>query len=143
MGSRRRLFLGLAAGAIPLLAGQGVAAAAYAEDEESLTFTVGADEVICRLFGQSDVLSGEGSGHSSTNADEDPRCAGQLAVSVTYVDDGGVRRTSGASTGSGSDLTHTVQGVRDSFVATHTVRFTNCDSPDASACELSFTTTPK
>jgi hypothetical protein len=66
-----------------------------------------------------------------------------LSVSVTYVDDGGVRRTSGATTSSGADVTHAVQGVRDSFVATHSVRFTSCDSADASACELSFTTTPK
>ena len=143
MGSRRRLCIGLAAGALPLLAGQGVAAAAYAEKEQSVTFTVGVDEVTCRLFGQSDVLDGDGSAHSSTNADSDARCAGQLAVSVTYVDDGGVRRTSGASTASGADVAHTVQGVRDSFVATHTVRFTHCDSPEASACTLSFKTTPK
>jgi hypothetical protein len=137
------MFLGLAAGALPLLAGQGVAAAAYAEDEGSLTFTVGTEEVVCRLFGSSEVLAGEGSAHSSTNGDQDPRCAGQLVVSMTYVDDAGVRRTATATTASGADVAHAVQGVRDSFVATHTVRFTSCDSPDASACELSFTTTPK
>ena len=133
----------VAAGALPLLAGQGVAAAAFAEGEQSLTFTHQGSQVTCRLFGQSDVLDGEGSAASSTNGDTDPRCAGRLAVSVTYVDDGGVRRTSGATTASGSDVAHAVQGVRDSFQATHTVVFTTCESAGATDCTLTFTTTPK
>ena len=144
MGSRRRLLGALSAGALPFVLGQGTASAAFAESERSLTFTYQGQEVTCRLFGQSDVLDGDGSAASSTNADQDPRCAGHLAVSVTYVDTGGVQRTSGATTATGSDVSHSVQGVRDSFTATHTVRFVNCeDLIDPSACELSFQTTPK
>jgi len=138
-----KLLGAVAAGALPLLAGQGIAAAAFAEGERSLTFTYQGSSVTCRLYGQSDVLDGEGSAASSTNGDSEPRCAGRLAVSVTYVDDHGVRRTSGATTASGTDVAHAVQGVRDSFQATHTVVFTNCQSTEASACTLSFTTTPK
>jgi hypothetical protein len=145
MGGRRRRVIGaLSAGAVPLLLGQGVAAAAFAEGEQSLTFTYQGQEVICRLFGQSDVLDGDASAASSTNADQDPRCAGRLTVQVTYVDEAGVRRTSGSTTATGSDVSHAVQGVHDSFSATHAVRFLNCDDPtDPSACELSFATTPK
>ena len=100
--------------------------------------------MIRRLYGQSDVVDGDGSAASTTNGDLDPRCASHLSVRVSYVDTGGVQRTSGASTASGDDVSHSVEGVRDSFSATHTVRFVNCeDLADPSACELSFTTTPK
>jgi hypothetical protein len=143
MGATARWLGTLVAGALPFVAGQGVAAAAFAEGEQSLTFTHQGSEVTCRLFGQSDVLDGDGSAASSTNGDSDPQCAGRLSVSVTYVDDAGVQRTSGATTASGTDVAHTVQGVRDSFVATHRVVFTNCDSAQEPSCELSFTTTPK
>jgi hypothetical protein len=144
MGSGRRWIGALVAGAVPLVVGQGVAAAAFAEGEQSLTFTYDGGDVICRLYGQSDVVDGDGSAASTTNGDIDPRCASHLSVTVRYVDTGGVHRTSGASTASGDDVGHTVQGVRDSFSATHTVRFVNCENPtDPSACELSFTTTPK
>jgi hypothetical protein len=141
--ARTRLLGALAVAAVPFVVGQGVAAAAFAESEQSLTFTYQGQQVLCHLYGQSDVVSGEGSATSSTNATDDPRCVGVLAVTVNYVDDGGVRRTSGATTGTGSDVSTDVQGVRDSFSATHTVRFTNCDEREVASCSLTFTTSPK
>ncbi len=143
MGVRRIV----GASAVALVAwgsSQGAALAAFAEGEQALTFEHDGQQVTCRLYGQSDVVEGDGSASSRTNGDVDPRCAGLLAVEVTYVDTGGVRRTSRSSTASGSDVGQAVQGVQDSFSATHTVRFTACEDPsDPSACELSFTTSPK
>jgi hypothetical protein len=133
----------LAAGSLPFLAGQGVAHAATDEGEAELTFTFEGQPVTCRLFGSSNVLDGEGSAASSTNGDQEPRCAAHLFVEVTYVDTSGVSRQSGSRTFSGTDVEHHVDGVRDSFEATHTARFVNCENPDGSLCQLSFTTSPK
>jgi hypothetical protein len=146
MGMRRRAALGasvVAAGAMPFFLGQATAAAATDEGEAEVTFTVGGQPVTCRLFGSSSVLDGEGSASSSTNGDEEPRCTAHLFVDVRYVDTNGVSRQSGSRTFSGTDVEHAVDGVRDSFEATHTARFLNCENPDGSLCQLSFTTSPK
>jgi hypothetical protein len=133
----------LAAGALPLLVGQATAEAATAEGEAEVTFIFGTRSVTCRLFGSSNVLDGEGSASSSTNGDQEPGCAAHLFVDVRYVDTSGVSRQSGSRTFSGTDVEHHVDGVRDSFSATHTARFLNCENPDGSLCQLSFTTSPK
>jgi hypothetical protein len=146
MGGRKRLTTGvavLAAGTLPFLLGQGTAAAATDDGAAEVTFTFAGQPVTCRLFGFSNVLGDEGSAGSSTNGDEEPRCAAHLFVDVRYTDTGGASRSSGSKTFSGTDVEHNVVGVQSSFQATHTARFLNCENPDGSRCQLSFTTTPK
>jgi len=145
MGRRKGLMTiagALAAGTLPFLLGQGTAHAIEDDGQAQITFTVNGQPVTCRLFGFSNVLGDEGSAGSSTNGDQERRCAAHLFVDVRYVDTGGATRSSGSKTFTGTDVDHAVVGVGRSFRATHTARFLNCED-GFELCQLSFMTTPK
>jgi hypothetical protein len=152
MGTRARVVGGsaLVVATLPFALGQGAAAAGESADETSVTFTYQGRTVTCTAEAWSSLDDdGPTPGDyavSSTTVTDDPACAADLSLFVSWVDTAGTAHHPNAyannTTGS---VVFSTGGVRENYTATHTGQFRHCSgpSPDSDYCYFELHTAPK
>jgi hypothetical protein len=133
MRRSRNLALGAAAGVVPFLIGQSPAAAATAQDDDSITnlsFTSADDSpVSCNIFASHTVDSDLGELEVELTTSGDPLCRGGLFLDIRYVNRHDEAARVFASSG-GSNLQHaTVRDVGSTAVTVdYEVQFDDCSA---------------
>jgi hypothetical protein len=151
MGIRARMVgaSALAAGTLPLVFGQGVAAAGESTDEISFSFTYAGRRVTCTAEAWSS-LDDDGPapgvyGLSMTSVTEDPACIADLSLFVSYVDTHGTEHYPNAyAYGTTDSVIYSTGGVRDNYTTVHTGSFRHCNDPGTGQnCYFELRTAPK
>jgi hypothetical protein len=139
----------LAAGALPLVLGQGVAVAGQSVDSTSFTFTYAGREVTCSAVAWSS-LDDDGpspgvQGVSITTVTDDPACIADLFLFVDYVDaDGREHSPNAYAYGTTDSVIFSTNGVRGNYTVAHTGTFRHCGEPDSTDhCYFELHTAPK
>jgi hypothetical protein len=126
MGRPRKLAVGAALGAIPLIAGQAPAGAAVASDRDAkdIVYThVSGDRLLCFIEATHEVDTGTGGLDVGFNA---VSCQGTLQVTVRYVDEDGDAMTT-SSTAHGDDLSiHLHKVGRTTVTADYSIVIDGC-----------------
>ena len=140
--------LALTVAAAPFAVGQGAANAVENRDVRTATLTFFnrlGDSVTCTLTatGAHDTSTNSASGVSRVN--DDPRCIGDLILTVDYKGDDGRQHRSQATVSNASNLQTSVDHVAgDAYNAhlRHYVSFPQC-TPINAHCDIDLTTNPK